>query len=205
MCYRRLIRDHGFSFVAVEGDWPDVYRINRFVVCGTAGITFWRKYIKILIWEWRFRYVHSDPRSTDNTAEEALGDFQRFPQWMWRYKCIVWSLLLLHGHVTIYHFSVQHRNHAVRDFVEWLREYNGEQHETKKKAGFYGLDLYSMYTSAQKVIEYLQQVDPSTAKIAKKRYYQFFNFIISLNACAILLPAHFVPLTWKQVQHTESI
>src|SRR5687768_9979849 len=28
---RRLIEDKGFSFVAVEGDWPDCYRVNRYV------------------------------------------------------------------------------------------------------------------------------------------------------------------------------
>src|SRR6478672_5974190 len=28
---RRLIEERGFDFVAVEGDWPDCYRVNRFV------------------------------------------------------------------------------------------------------------------------------------------------------------------------------
>src|SRR5437870_5301312 len=28
---RRLIEEKGFSFIAVEGDWPDCYRVNRFV------------------------------------------------------------------------------------------------------------------------------------------------------------------------------
>src|SRR5262249_47327153 len=28
---KRLIRERGFSFIAVEGDWPDCYRINRYV------------------------------------------------------------------------------------------------------------------------------------------------------------------------------
>ena len=28
---RRLIEEHGFSFVAVEGDWPDCYRVNRYI------------------------------------------------------------------------------------------------------------------------------------------------------------------------------
>src|ERR1041384_6000647 len=28
---KRLIREKGFSFVAVEGDWPDCYRVNRYV------------------------------------------------------------------------------------------------------------------------------------------------------------------------------
>ncbi|NKE62402.1 erythromycin esterase [Lentzea sp. PSKA42] len=53
---RRLIDQHGFRAVAVEADWPDAYRVNRYV----RG------------------------RGADRTAEEALQGFQRFPAWMWR-------------------------------------------------------------------------------------------------------------------------
>jgi erythromycin esterase-like protein len=51
-----LIREHGFTAVAVEADWPDAYRVNRYVR-GTGD---------------------------DADAEEALRGFRRFPQWMWR-------------------------------------------------------------------------------------------------------------------------
>ena len=53
---KRLIDENGFSAVAVEADWPDAYRVNRFV----RG------------------------RGNDTSATEALGGFRRFPQWMWR-------------------------------------------------------------------------------------------------------------------------
>jgi erythromycin esterase-like protein len=53
---KRLIREKGFGAVAVEADWPDAYRVNRYV----RG------------------------RSTDLDAADALGGFLRFPQWMWR-------------------------------------------------------------------------------------------------------------------------
>lgn len=53
---RRLIRDKGFNIVAVEGDWPDCYRINRYV-----------------------RGAEDIPG-----AEAALAAFTRFPRWMWR-------------------------------------------------------------------------------------------------------------------------
>jgi erythromycin esterase-like protein/adenine/guanine phosphoribosyltransferase-like PRPP-binding protein len=53
---KRLIAEQGFTAVAVEADWPDAYRVNRFV----RGA------------------------SDDLTAEEALSDFRRFPTWMWR-------------------------------------------------------------------------------------------------------------------------
>jgi erythromycin esterase-like protein len=51
-----LIAQRGFNAVAVEADWPDAYRVNRFV---------------------RGASKHSD-------SVEALSGFQRFPQWMWR-------------------------------------------------------------------------------------------------------------------------
>jgi erythromycin esterase-like protein len=53
---KRLIREKGFQAVAVEADWPDAYRVNRF--------------------------VHG--RDSDTDATDALGGFKRFPQWMWR-------------------------------------------------------------------------------------------------------------------------
>jgi len=53
---QRLIREKGFHAVAVEADWPDAYRLNRYV----RGI------------------------GSDRSANEALSDFKRFPIWMWR-------------------------------------------------------------------------------------------------------------------------
>lgn len=70
--------------------------------------------------------------------------FARFPTWMWR-------------------------NNVVLEFMEWLREYNEHRIETER-IGFYGLDLYSLYTSLHAVLEYLDEVDPETARIARQRY-----------------------------------
>ena len=53
---QRLIEDHGFTVVAVEADWPDAYRVNRYVM----GL------------------------SDDRSAADSLADFRRFPAWMWR-------------------------------------------------------------------------------------------------------------------------
>ena len=53
---RHLIVEEGFDAVAVEADWPDAYRVNRYV-CGS---------------------------SDDTEADEALSNFERFPVWMWR-------------------------------------------------------------------------------------------------------------------------
>jgi erythromycin esterase-like protein len=61
------------------------------------------------------------------------------------------------------------RNTVVRDFVDWLRNHNSSL-EMKDKARFYGLDLYSMFTSADEVIKFLKQVDPKAADIAIEKY-----------------------------------
>src|SRR5207244_1614486 len=53
---RRLIAEKGFRAVALEADWPDTFRVHRFVT----------------------------GRERASTAEEALRDFRRFPAWMWR-------------------------------------------------------------------------------------------------------------------------
>jgi erythromycin esterase-like protein len=120
---KRLIGELGFNAVAVEGDWPDAYRVNRFV----RG------------------------ESDDGTAEVALGDFKRFPQWMWR-------------------------NADVLDFVGWLRASNDALPANAQKAGFYGLDLYSLHASIEAVIGYLDRVDPEAAARARRRYSCFDHF-----------------------------
>ena len=53
---RHLIEECGFNAVAVEADWPDAYRVNRYVM----------------------------GQSKDPDADVALSDFRRFPAWMWR-------------------------------------------------------------------------------------------------------------------------
>jgi protein-L-isoaspartate(D-aspartate) O-methyltransferase len=70
--------------------------------------------------------------------------FARFPRWMWR-------------------------NNEVRAFVDWLRTRNADRPAPQRTA-FYGLDLYSLYTSIGEVLRYLERVDPETAKIARHRY-----------------------------------
>jgi erythromycin esterase-like protein len=69
------------------------------------------------------------------------------------------------------------RNHTVADFVEWLHNYNrgfappsDPVKALSKGVGFYGLDVYSLHTSAQAVIQYLKEADPQAAKVAEARY-----------------------------------
>jgi len=86
----------------------------------------------------------------DASARSALDGFRRFPTWMWR-------------------------NTVVEEFVGWLRERNNALSE-ERRAGFYGLDLYSMYTSAEAVLRYLDRTDPAAAARARRRYACFDPF-----------------------------
>ena len=61
------------------------------------------------------------------------------------------------------------RNTVVRDFVEWLREHNAKLPPVGQ-VGFYGLDLYSLFSSMQAVLAYLDKVDPEAARRARVRY-----------------------------------
>lgn len=78
-------------------------------------------------------------------ADQALSGFRRFPAWMWR-------------------------NRDVLAFVEWLHAYNRALPAGARRAGFYGLDLYSLFTSIQAVLRYLDEVDPEAAARARYRY-----------------------------------
>jgi len=120
---QRLIQEKGFTAVAVEADWPDAWRANRYV-----------------------RHL-----SGDAFAIEALADFRRFPRWMWR-------------------------NTDVVEFLDWLRAYNDALEPGAAKAGFYGLDLYSLHSSMDAVLRFLQVVDPKAAKQARERYSCFDHF-----------------------------
>lgn len=113
---RRLVEELGFDAVAVEADWPDALRLDRYA----RG------------------YGEAD------TLDEAFGDFQRFPTWMWR-------------------------NRDARALVAWLREHNARQPE-HARVGVHGLDLYSLYRSAEAVIAYLDGIDPDQAAAARRVY-----------------------------------
>ena len=91
---QRLILEKGFSFIAVEGDWPDCARVNRFV---------------------------KGRPDADGSARDALAAFARWPTWM-------------------------SANEEVADLAEWLRRHNDHQ-PPERQAGFYGLDVYSLWVA----------------------------------------------------------
>ncbi|WP_240788526.1 erythromycin esterase family protein [Ramlibacter henchirensis] len=122
-----LIADHGCRAVVIEGDWPDAWRVNRWV----RGLE-------------------------DGSADDALSGFERFPTWMWR-------------------------NTVVRDFITWLRDFNGRL-PPWQQCGFYGMDLYSLFGSVREVLAYLDRADPEAAQRARRRYGCFDHFQQNLQA-----------------------
>ncbi|HEU0113717.1 MAG TPA: erythromycin esterase family protein [Thermomicrobiales bacterium] len=109
---RRLIEEKGFRFIAVEGDWPDCYRVNR--------------------------YVHGE--LPDQSAEQTLRAFARWPTWMWAN----WEIVAL---------------------TEWMRRRNADRPEDER-AGFYGLDVYSLWESLYALIGYLKENVPEAVPAA---------------------------------------
>lgn len=67
---KRLIAERGFNAVAAEADWPDAYRVHRYV----------------------------QGRGADHDAEGALSDFKRFPAWMWRNRDVLDFVCWLKAH-----------------------------------------------------------------------------------------------------------
>ncbi|MEU5723641.1 erythromycin esterase family protein [Micromonospora sp. NPDC047738] len=114
---RRLIEEKDFSFVAVEGDWPDCDRVDRSVRCGPDA--------------------PADPR-------DALATFERWPTWMWA-------------------------NEEIVDFTRWLRTRN-ERVDEPDRAGFHGLDVYSLWESLREILVYLREHDPEQVPAALAAY-----------------------------------
>jgi len=113
---KRLIIEKGFRTIALEADFPDTYHVNQYI----------------------------NFQSKDKSVKEALGDFKRFPQWMWR-------------------------NESMIAFIEWLCEFNDSQ-PVEKRVQIYGLDLYSLHRSIAVLIAELEKIDPQVAQEAKKQY-----------------------------------
>jgi erythromycin esterase-like protein len=112
---RHLVEDKGFRLVVLEADWPDALRAHRWATGQT----------------------------TEKNVGTALGDFKRFPAWMWR-------------------------NTVMTSFLNWLREFN--RAHPAARTGLFGMDLYSMHASMALVLDYLETVDPFAASRARQRY-----------------------------------
>jgi erythromycin esterase-like protein len=101
---RRLIQERGFDFVAVEGDWPDCYRVNRSVKLRPGA--------------------DPDPR-------DALDAIERWPTWMWANDDVVefcrWlrgfnAIRPPEGRVGFYGLDVYSLWDSMHELIGWLRE-----------------------------------------------------------------------------------
>ncbi|MBS1972620.1 MAG: erythromycin esterase family protein [Bdellovibrionales bacterium] len=114
MISEKLIRDHGFDFIAVEGDWPDCQKLNEYIRTGAGG-----------------------------SAQNIMRQFHRWPTWMWA-------------------------NNETASLIEWMQSF---------QAGFFGLDVYSLFESMDYVKAYAQQnLEPALAEAIQKRYAGFDPF-----------------------------
>jgi erythromycin esterase len=114
---KRLIEEKGFNFIAVEGDWPDCYRLNRFVKGYDVA---------------------------DKSAFKVLHAFNRWPTWMWAN----WEIVAL---------------------ADWLQKHNTGL-PANKRAGFYGLDVYSLWESMESIMQYLGKTDKAALKVAEEAF-----------------------------------
>lgn len=99
---KRLIENKGFNCIAVEGDWPSCFTVNRYV----KG------------------YAPMNPL-------DALKDFNRWPTWMWA-------------------------NEEIKQLITWMHDYNQDLKDQSQMAGFYGIDIYSLWESMDEIIKLLE-------------------------------------------------
>ncbi|HYF97794.1 MAG TPA: erythromycin esterase family protein [Coxiellaceae bacterium] len=120
---KRLILENEFNAIAIEADWTSAIPICHYL----KGIS-------------------------EDSAEDSLSEFKRFPEWMWR-------------------------NTTIPPFLQWLRNHNDGYSSDQAKIGLYGLDLYCLNNSMQAVIDYLKHYDEAAANIAMQRYACFDHHV----------------------------
>ncbi|MCU1668495.1 MAG: Erythromycin esterase [Blastococcus sp.] len=113
---QRLVEERGFGFVAVEGDWPDCYRVNRSVKLRPGA--------------------EEDPR-------DVLDDFNRWPTWMWANEEVAGFCRWLRGHNTdlpdadrvgFYGLDVYSLWDSLYELIGWLREHEPQYVEQAMQA-----------------------------------------------------------------------
>jgi erythromycin esterase len=140
---KRLIEEKGFHFIAVEGDWPDCYRLNRFIKGYDTG---------------------------NKSAFKVLHEFNRWPTWMWAN----WEIVAL---------------------ADWLQKHNTGL-PANRKAGFYGLDVYSLWESMESIMQYLRKTDPAALAVAEEAFQCFEPY--GKEGTAYARASRFVPELCQQ-------
>ncbi|MDG0793907.1 erythromycin esterase family protein [Cohnella ginsengisoli] len=113
---KRLIVEKGFRFIAVEGDWPSCYVLNRYVKGDAAAGTI---------------------------AADALRDFARWPTWMWANREVAafadWLRVYNDGKaeedkVGFYGFDLYSLWESMDEILKYLGEKDGADLEAAKRA-----------------------------------------------------------------------
>jgi len=99
---RRLIIEHGFNAVAIEGDWPDAYNIHRYI------------------------------NNFDNTkAEDVLAKFERFPTWMWQNNEVLQFIIWLRAYnnlhkgkfgIGFYGLDLYSMHKSIHEVISYLKK-----------------------------------------------------------------------------------
>ena len=113
---RRLIQEKNFNFIAVEGDWPDCYRINRYI---------------------------KNYKDAGTDSKEVLSQFRRWPTWMWANWEILeltnWlkqynSSIPLNKKIGFYGLDVYSLWESMEVIMQYLTKVDKKALETAKKA-----------------------------------------------------------------------
>jgi erythromycin esterase len=96
---------------------------------------------------------------------DILKNFKRWPTWMWA-------------------------NWEIVAFTEWLKKYNDRK--AHNKAGFYGLDVYSLWESLNAIMDYLAKVDPAALEKAQTAF-RCFEPYKEDDGSSYALASRFVP------------
>jgi erythromycin esterase-like protein len=120
---KRLIKEKGFNFIAVEGDWPDCYRVNRFI----------KDYKSI---------DQAGPQLTESVGT-LLKEFNRWPTWMWANWEVAALVEWLHEYngtltpdrkIGFYGLDVYSLWDSMREMMHYLEKEDPEAAKSVKKA-----------------------------------------------------------------------
>ena len=165
---KRLIEEKGFSFIAVEGDWPDCYKINR--------------------------WVKDYPDSEEKIAD-VLKSFKRWPTWMWANWEIAALAEWLQEHnrelpaekkIGFYGLDVYSMWESLEIIIEYLEK---EDPETAKQAK-QTIECLEPYEDDDSLTSAMRNLDPSCkdelvkllAEVRRKAPYYNHDREAGLNA-----------------------
>lgn len=143
---KRLIKEKGFKFIAVEGDWPDCFNINRWI----KGYT-----------------------GAGDSIEDVLHQFDRWPTWMWANWEIAalakWlrsynNKLIPGDKIGFYGLDVYSLWESMELIVEYLEKEDPEAAEYAKKA----IDCFEPYGEEETYAAALSMMKPSCKEAVVK-------------------------------------